>query len=101
MASSAPPADPAALEIRLLGGFRLLAGSEPVILPRSRGARALLAYLAATGRSQSGDHLRALLWEGAADPQAGLDAALREIGALVAGGKFRLHLDGGGAALDL
>ena len=38
------------VEIRLLGRFEVRRDGEPVALPRSRKARALLAYLVATGR---------------------------------------------------
>jgi DNA-binding SARP family transcriptional activator len=42
--------DPTRLTLRLLGEIEVLRGIEPLVLPTSRKARALLAYLAATER---------------------------------------------------
>ena len=54
-------AAPAQLTIRLLGAPEALCAGTPLLLPDQK-ARALLYYLAATGRPRSRDYLASLLW---------------------------------------
>ncbi|MFW6067870.1 MAG: ATP-binding protein [Myxococcota bacterium] len=70
---------PQSLEIRLLGPLEVRDGAETKELPRSRKARALLAYLAATGQAHSRSALCDLLWPETNDPRAGLRWALSKI----------------------
>lgn len=71
------------LDIRLLGLLEVERDDRAVTLPRSRKARALLAYLAATARPQSREHLCDLLWPHPADPRAALRGALSKLRPLV------------------
>ena len=63
---------PARLSVRLLGGLRVERDGAPLALPPSKRTRALLAYLAATGRAHARSHLCDLLWDGPDDPRAEL-----------------------------
>ena len=54
-------AAPAQLTIRLLGMPEALCAGTPLLL-HDQKARALLYYLAATGRPRSRDYLASLLW---------------------------------------
>ncbi|WP_290653345.1 AAA family ATPase [Aquisalimonas sp.] len=67
------------LEIRLLGRSSVLRDGAEMDLPRSRKARALLAYLVASGQAQSREHLCDLLWDGPANPRAELRWCLAKI----------------------
>ncbi|HEX2168022.1 MAG TPA: hypothetical protein VHG09_12385, partial [Longimicrobiales bacterium] len=74
------------LEIRLLGPLEVLRDAHPLELPPSRTARALLAYLVATGRAHAREHLCELLWDGPADPRAALRGALSKLRPIVDAG---------------
>lgn len=67
------------LSIRLLGTLAVLKGGDALPLPRSRKCRALIAYLAATGRPQRREHLCELLWEVPDDPKGELRWTLSKI----------------------
>ena len=60
------------LRIEVLGTLRLRADGQDLQLPASKKTRALIAYLAVSGRPHTRDHLCNLLWEGPADPRASL-----------------------------
>ena len=61
----------AALNVQLLGAFRLHLAAVPEVRVASRKARALLAYLAASpGRRHERPQLAALLWGNSADAEA-------------------------------
>lgn len=60
------------LHVRLLGPFEAFLDDEPVALPRSRKARALLAFLAATERPHSRTALCRLLFSRTSDPRSSL-----------------------------
>lgn len=60
------------LRIEVLGNLRLRADGRDLQMPASKKTRALIAYLAVSGRPQTRDHLCNLLWEGPADPRASL-----------------------------
>ena len=56
------------LQINVLGGISVIHGEQTANLPPSKKTRALLAYLALTGREHRRDRLCSLLWEEAEDP---------------------------------
>ena len=64
------------LTLRLLGEIEVVRGGERLALPSSRKARALLAYLAATGRAHRRDRLCAIFWDVPDDPRAALRSSL-------------------------
>ncbi len=67
------------LEIRLLGRASILRDGAEIDLPRSRKARALLAYLVTSGQAQSREHLCDFFWDGPANPRAELRWCLAKI----------------------
>jgi len=67
------------LQIRLLGEIALYRNGRALPLPPSKKTRALLAYLAATGKPQLREHLCALLWDGPDDPRAQLRWSLSKL----------------------
>jgi DNA-binding SARP family transcriptional activator len=97
------------LGIRLLGPLEVLDGGERLTLPPSRKARALLTYLAATGRPHPRSSLCALFWQDVNDPRAGLRWALSKLRGVVDGegrtpivsARNRLHFDTDQAEVDL
>jgi DNA-binding SARP family transcriptional activator/tetratricopeptide (TPR) repeat protein len=78
------------LEVRVLGPLEVLEGGVPVDLPRSKKARALLAYLVATRRPHGRSSLCDLLWNDVADPRAGLRWALSKLRTVVDGEDARI-----------
>jgi DNA-binding SARP family transcriptional activator len=80
------------LEIRLLGRFEVLRG-QPVELPPSKKARALLAYLVATERAHDRDRLAGLLWDEREDARAALRWALSRLRPVVDDQVTRLTAD--------
>ncbi len=97
------------LTIRLLGEMEVLRGSERLDLPRSRKTRALLAYLAVTGRAHRRERLCELLWNVPDDPRGALRWSLSRIRALARDSESSIiHADRAviqfntdGAAVDL
>jgi predicted ATPase/DNA-binding SARP family transcriptional activator len=82
------------LEIRLLGELAVLSNGRVLPLPASRKARALLAYLAATGLPERRERLCDLLWDGPSDPRAELRWCLSRLKpVLEADGEKRLLAD--------
>jgi DNA-binding SARP family transcriptional activator len=71
------------LEIRLLGELQVLRGGMALPLPASKKTRALLGYLAATGRPHLRETLCELLWPGPDDPRAALRWSLTKIRTLL------------------
>lgn len=69
--------------LRLLGGVEVERGGEILPLPPSRRTRALLAYLALTGREHRREKLCTLLWDVTDDPKGALRWSLSKIRALV------------------
>jgi len=70
------------IEIQLCGDLGLRAGGQPVELPQSRKARALLAYLAWEARPVRRSDLCDLLWENSEDPRASLRWSLSRLRSL-------------------
>jgi pimeloyl-ACP methyl ester carboxylesterase/DNA-binding SARP family transcriptional activator len=73
---------PVPLSLGLLGPFVATRGGEPVAFPPSLKTRALLAYLAVTGRPHRRDRLCRLLWDVADDPRGALRWSLSRLRAL-------------------
>jgi pimeloyl-ACP methyl ester carboxylesterase/DNA-binding SARP family transcriptional activator len=72
-----------AISIHTLGGLALFRDGEPVKLPASKRTRALLAYLAVTGRPHRRDSLCEILWDAPDDPRGALRWSLSKIRPLV------------------
>lgn len=89
------------LRIEVLGGLRVLRGGEPVALPPSRKARALLALLALTGRPHRRERLCEIFWDLPDDPRGSLRWALSKIRALVNDDRNRIEADRERVALRL
>jgi DNA-binding SARP family transcriptional activator len=70
-----------------LGELAVLSNGRALALPASRKARALLAYLVATGVPERRERLCDLLWDGPSDPRAELRWCLSKLKAV-------LELDG-------
>jgi len=70
---------PKDLRISLLGELRVTSGGSEVELPASRKARALLGFLAATGRPHRRERLCELLWDLPDDPKAALRWSLSKL----------------------
>jgi DNA-binding SARP family transcriptional activator/tetratricopeptide (TPR) repeat protein len=89
------------IELRLLGTLELRRDGRIVALPRSKKTRALLAYLAATGRPHSRASLCELLWDGPDDPRGALRWSLAKIRPLARGTHTSLLVtDGEDVAMD-
>ena len=80
-----------------------------MVLPSSRKARALLAYLAATGRAHRRDRLCAIFWDIPDDPRGALRSSLSKLRSVIdTPGQRRIiaerdavRFDGAGAEVDL
>lgn len=85
---------PGSLALQLVGPLALRRGGVPQALPRSRKTRALLAYLAVSGKPERRDRLCELFWDGPDDPRGALRWSLSKLRALVDDpGQPRLHAD--------
>ncbi len=71
------------LRVRVLGPLLVQRGQNILSMPQSKKTRALLAYLAITGRVHRRDRLCALLWDVADDPRGALRWSLSKIRSLV------------------
>lgn len=71
------------LTLRVLGEIEVLRGAEKLSLPPSKKTRALLAYLAMTGRPHRRERLCELLWDIPDDPRGALRWSLSRIRSLV------------------
>jgi DNA-binding SARP family transcriptional activator len=67
------------LELRMLGGLDVRRGGEPLPQPPSKKTRALLAYLALTGRAHRREALCNLLWDVTDDPRGALRWSLSKL----------------------
>lgn len=81
------------LTLRFLGEVEVLRGSTPIVLPSSRKARALLAYLSVTGRPHRRDRLCDLLWEDTDDPRGALRWSLTKLRGVVNDDTTRIVAD--------
>ena len=71
------------LHVQLLGELRVTRGSDVVALPTSRKTRALLAFLALTGRPHRRERLCDLFWELPDDPRGALRWSLSKLRAVL------------------
>jgi len=100
---------PQQLEILLLGPLEVRGSGVRLDLPPSKKARALLAYLVASGRPHARSSLCALLWQEVNDPRAGLRWALSKLRTVVDQGESsrivtsgdRVEFQGGEGEVDL
>lgn len=89
------------LSLQLLGPMALMDGGVAKTLPASRKTRALLAYLAATGRPHRRDHLCEMLWSVPDDPRGALRWSLSKIrGVTDSADRSRIVVDGETVSLD-
>lgn len=89
------------LSLALTGTLSVRLDGEALDLPPSKKARALLAYLATTGRPQRREHLVGLLWDDAEDGREGLRWCLSRLRkALEPDGRERLSADRDTVALQ-
>lgn len=101
--------DDTMIEIDVLGGLSVRKDGEPVELPQSRRTRALLAYLAMTGRPHRREHLCWLLWDDTRDPRGALRWSLSRLrrglkderGCVLHADRDRVWLDMERVCLDL
>jgi DNA-binding SARP family transcriptional activator len=99
----------AALTLKFLGDLTIARHGEPLPLPPSRKTRALLAYLALTGRSFRREHLCELLWEIPDDPRGSLRWSLSKLRRLVddetceriVADRLTVRFDAAGADVDV
>jgi DNA-binding SARP family transcriptional activator/pimeloyl-ACP methyl ester carboxylesterase len=90
------------LTLRLLGPLRVERDGKPVDLPPSKKARALLGYLATTGREHRRQQLSDLFWDVADDPRGGLRWCLSKLrGAVDDVDRVRIVADREGVRIDL
>ncbi len=97
------------LQISLLGELRVCSGGVAVALPASRKARALLAFLVATGRPHRRERLCELFWGLPDDPKAALRWALSKLRrvvdaperARIVADRERVHFNAEGVAVDV
>jgi pimeloyl-ACP methyl ester carboxylesterase/DNA-binding SARP family transcriptional activator len=71
------------LQLLVLGQMSVVRAGSPLALPQSKRARALLAYLALTGRRHRRERLCTMLWELPDDPRAALRWSLSRLRPLV------------------
>ena len=97
------------LDILLLGELEVRRDERLLLLPPSRKARALLAYLVVTRRPQLRSRLVDLLWEGPDDPRGALRWSLSRIRSLldepgtarIAANRERVSFEPRGASVDV
>ncbi len=90
------------LRVRVLGELQVARAADTLALPASRKTRALLAYLALTGRPHRRERLCEIFWDLPDDPRASLRWALSKIRKVVDGpGSPRLMADRERVSLDL
>ena len=89
------------LSLRVLGRMELARDGVGLSLPQSKKTRALLAYLAVTGRAYSRDKLCEMFWDLPDDPRGSLRWSLSKLRTLVNDGKAeRLQADRETVSLD-
>lgn len=99
--SSSEAASTAEFEIQLLGELRVVRQGAEVPLPASRKARALLAFLVATGRPHRRERLCELFWDLPNDPKAALRWSLTKLRKVVdSPDRVRIIADRERVALD-
>ncbi|HEU4384929.1 MAG TPA: AAA family ATPase [Anaeromyxobacteraceae bacterium] len=89
----APARATAPIQVLVLGDIGVSSGGRLVPLPPSRKTRALLGFLALSGRAQTRQRLCDLFWDGPGDPRAALRWSLTKLRPLVDGGRRRLSTE--------
>lgn len=94
------------LSIHMLGAFRVLKDDEPIALPRSRKARAVLAYVAMARRPIARDALVDMFFAETKDPKGGLRWVISRLRAvlgktLVTTTPAKIALDAESVRLDI
>ncbi|MDH4065725.1 MAG: AAA family ATPase, partial [Acidobacteriota bacterium] len=84
----------------LLGPMDVVLAGRRVALPRSKKTRALLAYLAVTGRRHRRDRLCALFWDVTDDPRGALRWSLSRLRQVLPGDVERIVADRDEVALS-
>ncbi len=100
---------PPKLEISLLGELRVVCLGSEVALPASRKARALLAFLVATGRPHRRERLCEMFWDLPDDPKAALRWSLSKLRKVVdapdqpriVADRERVQFDAEGVQIDI
>jgi len=100
---------PQDLRVWLLGGLRVTSHGSEVPLPASRKARALLAFLALTGRPHRRQRLCEMFWDLPDDPKAALRWSLSKLRkvvdapdqARIVADRERVHIDVGSVEIDI
>jgi predicted ATPase/DNA-binding SARP family transcriptional activator len=67
------------IELRVLGEFEVVRDGTPLKMPQSKKTKALLAYLAITGRPHRRDRLCEMFWDLADDPRGALRWSLSKL----------------------
>jgi len=106
--ASMETASPSADRVLLLGSFQIIRNGAQLPLPRSRKARALLAYLAMAPRPVTREKLCELFWDVADDPKSELRWCLSKLRPLVDGpaatrliaDRERVRIDTGSLDID-
>jgi TolB-like protein/pimeloyl-ACP methyl ester carboxylesterase/DNA-binding SARP family transcriptional activator/Tfp pilus assembly protein PilF len=92
---------PARLTLRLLGDIEVARGGERLSLPASKKTRALLAYLALTGKPHRRERLCQMFWDVPDDPRGALRWSLSKLRGLVdEPGRARIVAERDSVALD-
>ncbi|MEO8554602.1 MAG: ATP-binding protein, partial [Kofleriaceae bacterium] len=89
------------VELRVIGELAVVRDGIALALPASKKTRALLGYLAITGRPQRREKLCDLLWDGPDDPRAQLRWSLTKLRPLVELTADRERVELTGATVDL
>ncbi|WP_246684748.1 alpha/beta hydrolase [Mesorhizobium sp. B2-7-1] len=89
------------LELRVLGDFQVMRDGQPLDLPPSRKTRALLAYLAVTGRRHQRERLCEIFWDIPDDPRGALRWSLSKIRQVLGDDESALATDRNAVALNL
>lgn len=88
-------------EIRLVGPLTLVREGTELPLPASRKSRALLGYLALSGKAESRDRLCELFWEVPDDPRGSLRWNLSQLRKALGPEAPRLEVEGDRVTLNL
>ncbi|TPO01025.1 hypothetical protein FJ987_30675, partial [Mesorhizobium sp. CU2] len=89
------------LDLCVLGDFQVSRAGAPLDLPPSRKTRALLAYLAVTGRSHQRERLCEIFWDIPDDPRGALRWSLSKIRQVLGDDEGALVADRNAVALRI
>ena len=89
------------LDLCVLGDFQVARDGVPLDLPPSRKTRALLAYLAVTGKTHQRERLCEIFWDIPDDPRGALRWSLSKIRQVLGGDESALVADRNAVALKV